>query len=137
MSKDLAREKRIYLAIWRKALRDDQPELVLNFSDFNTALSVRMTMYRTIRPYREGKFFDSELKEAAEKYVLVTKREPPTILVVPRKSAEAAELLFADLGLDEMDLMTDEELAAMKIAERVQGGNATHQPNKFFGRESE
>ena len=65
--KDLSREKRIYLAIWRKAWRDQVETLTVNMPNKSLALTVRMSMYRTIKPYRTGDLFDDELRMAADK----------------------------------------------------------------------
>lgn len=136
--KDLSREKRIYLAIWRKAWREQAETLTVKMPNESLALTVRMSMYRTIKPYREGALFDDELRMAADKYVLVIQKSPPAIVLTHRKSADAAELAFADLGLDEMDLMTEEEVAAMKAAETVTKSlGSGHQPNPFFTREED
>ena len=136
--KDLSREKRIYLAIWRKAWREQGETLTVKMPNESLALTVRMSMYRTIKPYREGALFDDELRMAADKYVLVVRKDPPAIVLTHRKSADAAELAFADLGLDEMDLMTEEEVAAMKAADSVAKSlGSGHQPNPFFTREED
>lgn len=136
--KDLAREKRIYLAIWRKAWKEQVEELVLNMPDYNTAISVRMSMYRTIRPYRENQLHDDAIKMAADKYVLGLRKDPPAIILKPRMTADAAEQLFADLGLDEMDLMSVDEADSLKSLLTVSDGLTTeHQPNPFFTREED
>jgi len=134
--KDLSREKRIYLAIWRKAWREQVETLTVNMPNESLALTVRMSMYRTIKPYRTGDLFDDELRMAADKYVLVVQKSPPAIVLTHRKSADAAEAAFADLGLDEMDLMTDEEIKAMTTAQKVTESLASpHIANPFFKRE--
>lgn len=135
--KDLSREKRIYLAIWRKAWREQVEELVINMPNTSLALTVRMSMYRTIRPYRQGDLFDDGLRSAAERYVLIIRKNPPAIILTHRKSADAAEQAFADLGLDEMDLMSGEELASLASAQTVaENLGGSHQANPFFKRES-
>ncbi len=137
MSKDLPREKRIYLAIWRKVWREQLDQLVIKMPSYNVAMSVRMAMYRTVRPYREGALFDNELKLSSEKYVLSLQRTPPAIVVTLRQTAEVAEDVFASLGFDEEDLMSEEELMAMRIAENV-SDEVSAPPtgeNPFFTRE--
>lgn len=138
MSKDLSREKRIYLAIWRKAWREQLDELVIKMPSYNLAMTVRMSMYRTIQPYREGKIFDNELKLSSEKYVLALQKEPPRIIVVLRKTAEIADSMFTDLGLEEDDLMSEEELSALRISEALSEDITSppdHEPNPFYTRE--
>jgi hypothetical protein len=138
MSKDLSREKRIYLAIWRKAWREQVETLTVTMPNESLALTVRMSMYRTIKPYRQGDLFDDELRMAAEKYVLVVQKSPPAIILTHRKSADAAELAFSDLGLDEMDLMTAEEIASMNSAIKVSENlGSDHQVNPFYTREED
>lgn len=133
--KDLSREKRIYLAIWRKVWKEQLPSLTVKMPDYNLAMSVRMSMYRTIRPYREGTLLDNELRMAADQYVLCLQKSPPAIVVTLRKTADAAEAAFADLGLDEMDLLSEEEASLLKIAESITEDLAHPEPNPFYSRE--
>jgi len=68
----------------------------------------------------------------------VIQNSPPAIVLTHRKSADAAEAAFADLGLDEMDLMTEEEIKSMKAAENVTKSlGSGHQVNPFFTREED
>ena len=137
MSKDLPREKRIYLAIWRKVWREQLEQLHIKMPSYNLAMTVRMSMYRTIQPYREGALHDDELKMASEKYILALQKEPPAIIVALRKTAEVADLIFADLGLDEADLMTEEELSSLRAVEAISEGMAAPLTNEnpFYTRE--
>lgn len=123
MAKTPSREYRIYLAVWRKALRDSRdptlPLVSVNASNFSLALSMRQGMYRAIRPYREGEIVDRELVEAAEKFVVSAIRgEDPlkvhTLWLKPRSTLSELERELLALGLDEADLATTEEAAAKK-----------------------
>jgi hypothetical protein len=87
--KDLSREKRIYLALWRKAQREQTP-ISFKVRDKDTGLSIRMAMYRTIKPYRQGTEIDEELYKAAQNFVLVTKESPSRIIITPRVTALVA-----------------------------------------------
>lgn len=128
MPKAPSREYRIYLAIWRKALRDSAnpalPPVTVNASNFSLALSMRQGMYRAIRPYREGELIDRELVEAAEKFVVSAVRgEDPTkvhaLTLKPRSTLSELERELLALGLDEGDLATTEEAAAKKHLESL------------------
>ena len=133
--KDLPREKRIYLAIWRKAWKDQADSLVIKMPDYNTAMSVRMSMYRTIKPYRNGDLYDDAIKMASDKYVLALQRDPPAIVVRKRLTTDAAEDMMTLLGIDEADLMTAEEAESLTALTKVSDALATeHQVNPFFNR---
>lgn len=136
----LSRENRIYLAIWRKALRDkDTNPLTINCSSFKIALRQRVGFYRVIRPYRNGEAYDSELATAAEQVVptLSPKSDgPATITFLPRKSLELAEAIFADLGLDDSDLLSQEELDSIRAADQALGTLMPPRANPFYTRGS-
>ena len=134
--KDLPREKRIYLAIWRKAWKDQADSLIIKMPDYNTAMSVRMSMYRTIKPYRNSELYDDAIKMASDKYVLALQRDPPAIIVRKRLTTDAAEDMMMLLGLDEADLMTTEEAESLASMTKVSDALASERKsNPFFTRE--
>jgi hypothetical protein len=103
--------------------------------DYNTAMSVRMSMYRTIKPYRNGDLYDDAIKMASDKYVLALQRDPPAIIVRKRLTTDTAEDMMTLLGIDEADLMTAEEAESLTALTKVSDALATeHQVNPFFNR---
>jgi hypothetical protein len=150
VAKTPSREYRIYLAIWRKALRDSSdpslPLVTVNASSFSIALAMRQGMYRAIRPYREGEIIDRELAEASDKFVLsVIKQDDGakihTITVKPRSTLSDLERELLALGIDEADLSTTEEATAKKMMESIMAPEADvpELPRKstpFYTRES-
>lgn len=136
--KPITQENRIYLAIWRKAAREDK-EIVLQLPDNRIGLSTRMAMYRALRPFRDGSQFDPELALAGERFVLVY--DPPAhgrnaqLRVTPRRTLSTAEAMAADLGLDEDDLMTPEELEQRMKLMSVQADAEAAANNPFYSRE--
>ena len=146
-SQPLTREARIYLALWRKALKSPDEPVSITVSSYSTALTVRSGMYRAIRPYRFGEAFDAELQKAAEQFVVsVTKNPDPTtphkLILKPRLSLSELEAEFHNLGLDEDDLLLEEERAVnKKLAEFItpETGEAPkaapRKSNPFYSRE--
>lgn len=126
MAKATSREHRIYLALWRKAVKSPEQSVVIKASRFNTAMSMRQGMYRAIKPYREGVFSDTELAEAADKFVVVMKKQADVnavheLVLVPRTNLAELEASLEDFGLDEMDLLVgDERLASKALTEFIQ-----------------
>lgn len=111
---NISKEQRIYLAMWRKA--GLQPEtanpVAIELPNPSVALTVRMAMYRAIRPYRSGLLHDPDLFSAAERFVLKVSKLPDgraVLAIVPRTTLAAAELAMLSLGLDDEDLKLFEE----------------------------
>ena len=116
-----SREYRIYLALWRKALRSPEPVTVLA-SNLSIAIAMRQGMYRAIRDYRGGQRADLELMEASEKFVIRLNREadkdsPHTIVFLRR--ATLSELDMTMLGLDEDDLLLEEERVLGSLVDKL------------------
>ena len=137
--KDLSLEVRIYLALWRKALRE-KSEIFVAAPTYNTALSIRMSMYRAIRPYREGKIFDDELSIAANEFVLMALKDPAGVKIVPRITHNVAKEPMEALGLTDEDLLSPDELARKQAMEKVQKELSIPESelpaNPFFKREN-
>lgn len=143
----ITRETRIYLALWRKAYRSPDETISITVSSYSTALTVRSGMYRAIRPYRFGEAFDSELQKAAEAYVVsVTKNPDPNtphqLILKPRMSLSELEAELHNLGLDEDDLLLEEErLMNKKLSEFLTPEDdkaptsATRGSNPFYTRD--
>lgn len=113
----LTREQKIYLALWRKAFKDNA-SVEVNLRTYNEALSMRMAMYRTIRPYRDEELVDEELRLASERFVISVLKDSKTLVIKPRGTLSAAEQAMADLGITEEDLLSPEERLLYSNMER-------------------
>ncbi len=119
----VSREYRIYLALWRKAYISG--EFAVKASSFQMALSMRQGMYRAIKPYRVGHATDDTLLKAAEKFVLFLDRkkgqedQPHEIVFRERKALSELERSFAELGIDEDDLLIGDEREANASLQRL------------------
>lgn len=144
MPADLSREARIYLALWRKCLREDG--LVVKLQTYNQALALRLALYRTLKPYRESEFLDPELYQAGQKYCIGVPKDNNTLHFTDRKSLLAAEAAYAALGLSDSDLYSDDELMVQaRMSEEldklvvkdlpVPKAPATPAPNTFYSRD--
>lgn len=128
--KPLSREARIYLAIWRKAFRERNsphlPAVEITAANYNMAISMRQGMYRAIRPFRYGEMFDSELNLAPDLFVVVLPKieksdrgKPCKLVLVERKNLGYLEAELLNLGLDEADLLTQEEKMVNQSLEKL------------------
>lgn len=135
--KDLSREHRIYLAIWRKSLTSPKP-VELTLPTKAMALTVRMAMYRAIRPFREGARFDEGLHNAAEKFVVAIapgEGETWKLLLKERLTLTEMEKQLFDLGISEDDLLlTEEKLLQGELAE-LTSSEIPRPSNPFYSRE--
>lgn len=111
------REQKIYLALWRKAQIEDR-EISVTLRSYNEAISMRMAMYRTIRPYRTEKIIDEDLRLASERFVISVLKDSKVLTLKPRNTLTAAELAMAEIGLTEEDLLTPEEKILQNIMEQ-------------------
>lgn len=139
-TKTISREQRIYLAIWRKAWleRDSGSDLTINCSSKSMALTQRLGLYRAIRPYRIGEAFDEELRQAAETYVacLVQDKDKWAIKLRPRMILSELEAELAALGLDEEDLLLQEEkLMSEELKDFVESPSLPRPANPFYKRD--
>lgn len=146
MPRDISRETRIHLALWRRALHDDG--LTITLQSYSQALSMRLAMYRALKPYRHNEFLDPELTEASNKYCIAVSKDSGILQIANRKSLLAAEAAMEQLGLCEADLYSPEEQAiqARMLSEldkldliEVEPPEPTEQlpeaPNTFFSRD--
>jgi hypothetical protein len=141
--KPISREYRIYLALWRKAVKS--PEMVsITTKDFSMAVAMRQGMYRAIRPFRNGQAVDEELRMASERYVIYLikaedKHEPHFLELRPRMTLAALEASWDALGIDEEDLLLGDERKADASLERLlkesQAPEAKPAPTPFYTRE--
>ena len=109
--KPTSREYRIYLALWRKALTSPKP-VVVKASSLSIAIAMRQGMYRAIRDYRSGQRSDLELMKASEKFIIRLEAgsdKSSEHRIVFTERATLSELDLAELGLDEGDLLLEEE----------------------------
>jgi hypothetical protein len=114
--KIISREYRIYLALWRKALNSPEgaPTISIKCPNLHSAVAMRQSMYRAIKPFRAGTQSDSELQKAADKFVLYLVQaekaaEPHFIEFRERKSLTILEAAWDSLGIDEEDLLVGDE----------------------------
>ncbi len=118
----LTREARIYLALWRK-LTSDGVEKKIFFPDLGSCISFTRNMYRALKPYRDMKLHDPTLVEAIEKWALWHPKSfedgKPYVMARPRMGLAMAEDLFERFGLDEDDIMSPAEKAAVASVEKV------------------
>ena len=125
-----SREQRICLALWRKAMRekddDSKPNVQLVLSSQSTALSVRLSFYRSIKPFRNEVYLDPELKVAAENFAVTMRpvtNDPPKYVVelTPRLSLNELESQLDALGITENDILLGAEQELLdKLADFVQ-----------------
>ena len=101
------RETLIYLEIWRKAVQ--APDRVLELPPLpakTTALSLRMLLYRAIKPYRPDNLnpptLDPDLRYAAENLQVAV--EGCIVRISPRKTLAIVEGLLAGIGITEADI---------------------------------
>lgn len=118
MPAPVSREYRVYLALWRKAYKTPDQEVIIRCPDRRTAIAMRQGMYRAIKPFRHGEtsFIDEDLVKSADKFVVYLNEEttPPQLELRERKSLAALEGIWDELGIDESDLLIGEERRLME-----------------------
>jgi len=143
MAKDLSQLNRIYLALWKKAYEEKDlglKPITINASNFSVATSMRVGLYRAIRPYRNREAFNSVLEAAAE-YIVPTlakpedNSDPCVITFLPRKSLSELELQLQSLGIGEADLQTPEEKQINEDLKLLAEKPEVRKSNPFFKRE--
>lgn len=142
--KNISREYRIYLAIWRKAYLqpDGAPHISITCPNFHMAVSMRQGMYRAIRPFREGATIDEELRQSAEKFVVYLVRNEDKskshfLELRERKALAALELELQSLGIDEEDLKFGEERTLdQKLTELIERPEEGPRATPFYEREA-
>lgn len=110
------RAQRIHLEIWKRAYKTGSLEL--SFPDYNSALSVKMKLYRTIGAFKAS---DALLQEIAENMVIKLKKDSCSLSIVPRV-AEEEEALLSQLGISETDLLSDAEKSLQDSIARIMKG---------------
>ena len=137
MARSISQLHRIYLAIWRKAQTSSEP-VIITAPNFQLALTMRLEMYRAIRPYRHGQAFDEILRSAADSFVVAIEKGQDAksvhkIHLRPRLTLAALEAQLLDLGIDEDDLL----LADERTLQNSLGELMAHEPrtNPFYTRE--
>lgn len=137
MAKSVSRELRICLAIWRKAYNErDKDELVtINCPSQNAAMSLRQSMYRAARPFRDGSAFDEEVRKSTDLFVVYIDRETNQITLKPRSTLDTLEASLAELGINESDLrLPEERLLDKELTEFIEKGDKPR-ANQFYERE--
>lgn len=138
--KPISREYRIYLALWRKAFKSDE-QVIVKASSLSMAVAMRQGMYRAIRPFRNNEQSDSELREAAEKYIIYLvkgekKTDPHFIEFRPRATLSELDGMFDDLGIDEEDLLLSDERAVANSLKKIAAENLPREvKTPFYTRE--
>lgn len=112
----ISREHRIYLALWRKAYREDKA-IEIKLSTFSEALTLRSAMYRAIKPFIEGMNPDEELVAVREKFAISVLPQSNILTIRPKILLGKLEGMLEGLGVDERDLMTPEEIRALDALE--------------------
>ena len=138
MPAPISREYRVYLALWRKAYLNPDEPVIVKCSSRNMAIAMRQGMYRAIRPFREGKLSDEELRKAAEKFVVFLKDD--SFEIRPRIALQELEGMFDQIGLDEQDLLVGDERAALDSLNKLLDGanvNIARKATPFYTREAE
>lgn len=110
------KEVKIYLAIWRHAMRTNAP-VEIKLKSHGQALSMRMAMYRAIKQYRENPLIDPELCKAAEIFAVSVEKGASSLWLRERKSLGAAMDAMTQLGITEDELMTPTE---QSIKQRIE-----------------
>ncbi len=138
--KPISREYRIYLALWRKAFKLNET-VRFQASTWAMAIAMRQGMYRAIRPFRTDAMLDQELREAAEKFVVVIEKQPDPkvphwIVIKPRMTLSELEASLHDFGLDEDDLLFgDERLIDHALQDLIEEEAAPPKATPFYQRE--
>ena len=101
---------------------------------------MRLGLYRAIRPYRTGKLFDEDLRRAAEGFVISPEeRDGKYFLILkPRMTLSELEAQMASIGLDDEDLLLEEERLAKKSLEELLPATPAGPPvrsNPFYTRD--
>lgn len=116
----MSRELQIYLAIWRKAYRQeisaiDSDPIVIRASSQSSALTMRTGLYRALRPYRNGDKFDADLQAAAEVLVVSAPYEVEggyAIEIRPRMALNELEAQLENLGITTDEVKSDVDIPA-------------------------
>ena len=118
MAKNVSRETRIYLALWRRAVA---VPFELKLASPKLAAQFRLACYRALSPYRTNGL-DPELARASEEVSLAISPLDPCILVFEQKRLRtAADEIASQLGLTDEDLFTAEERGTIeRLAEFIQ-----------------
>lgn len=140
-----SREYRIYLALWRKAWLqpDGAPEVSIKAPNLHMAVAIKQGMYRAIKPYRYGEQHDHELQKAVDKFVLYLKRDedkiasnPHWIVLRERKALTILEIQWAELGLEDADLLVgDERTVNAKLDALIEKQEEPVRTTPFYERE--
>jgi hypothetical protein len=136
----LSRETLIYLALWRKAFRQPETIVEVKCSTNQMAIAMRQGIYRAMKPFRGDYSKDPDLAAAADRYVVgmvAFDGKFAYLRFLNRKSLGELEAQFADLDLDESELLSPDEVlmrgSASKILEDL--SEPERAPTPFYTRE--
>lgn len=144
--KPISREYRIYLALWRKALKSDIP-VSFKCSNYAMAIAIRQGMYRAIKPFRYGEAADQELKEASEKFVCYLIKnmdgekhltsQPHWIELRPRATLAEMDSMLLELEIEEDDLFVGEERGLSEKLKKLvkEGAPVPARKTQFYERD--
>jgi hypothetical protein len=138
----LSRETLIYLALWRKAYRQPETLVEVKCSTNQMAISMRQGIYRAVKPFRGDYSKDPDLAGAAERYVIgMLPSNDETrfayLRFIPRKSLNELEAQLLDLGLEESELISPDDMAMASSASKVftELSDPDRAPTPFYTRE--
>lgn len=78
---------------------------------------MRSAMYRAVKPFLDGVSPDEELVAAREKFGVSVPEQSTVLTIKPKILLAKLGGMLDDLGIDEEDLMTPEELKAKRMLE--------------------
>lgn len=136
MTAPLAREARIYSALWKRGL-SGQP-IPITMPTHHAALSLRMAMYRFLKPYRLNPLLDPVLTDCAERLAISVPHKPSTEIIIREKvSLDFAEIAALQAELTDNELMSEMErdLKLLAVPDNPDEEAAKlAAPNPFFTR---
>lgn len=116
----MATQKELLQAVWRKAIRQDEP-LRIQTKSKSCATKLRFDLYNAVRDFRSGKMVpDETLQQAIENCSLAYDQDDPSVLVVRRKMDTDMMRLLTGLVTDEQDIVSDEAGVERTLAEALQ-----------------
>jgi len=131
----MTEEQRICLAIWRKAAANPST-FTVKLSTKASAQTVKRTLYRVIRPYRDNELYDPVLTAACQQLIPAIREALPTgweIYFSARKTLHELHSQLSLLGITDEDIMSEEELEAKRSLERLTAP-PVEKPNPFYDR---
>jgi len=92
---EFTKEQLAYHAVWKKALAEGEVRITLK--TVSDARRVRFGLYNAVRPFREGKMFDPDLRRAAQECSI--RLEGTTLIVIAKISTDTMQSVLEAIGL--------------------------------------